>query len=179
MRPKSIVRAGTVSGGKVSVVWKSGDFLTSVAPVGLITVDGLEQLVVFAGQAVYGLDPDSGDVLWAHPHDAGNDFNFQVPLWGDDNTMFLSSGYIAGSRTIRLTREGDTIHVEELWYNPRLRFTFLNPIRLGDYVYGTNGQFGPAFLTAVNVETGEEAWQERGFGQSTLLYADKQGPHLG
>lgn len=157
-----------------SVVWKSGDFLTSVAPLGLITVDGLEQLVVFAGQAVHGLDPDSGDVLWAHPHDAGNDFNFQVPLWGDDNIMFLSSGYIAGSRAIRLTREGGTIDVEELWYNPRLRFMFLNPIRLGDYVYGTNGQFGPAFLTAVNVKTGEQAWQERGFGLSTLLYADNK-----
>ena len=48
---------------------------------------GLEQLVVFAGQAVHGLDPDNGDVLWAHPHDAGNDFNFQVPLWGDDTIM--------------------------------------------------------------------------------------------
>ena len=156
-----------------SLVWKSGDFLTSGASPGLITVDGLEQLVVFAGQAVHGLDPDSGDVLWAHPHDAGNDFNFQVPLWGDDNIMFLSSGYIAGSRAIRLTREGGTTHVEELWYKPSLTFMFLNPIRLGDYVYGTNGQFGPAFLTAVNVKTGEQAWQER-FSQSTLLYADNK-----
>ena len=50
-----------------SVVWKSGNFLTSEAPPRLITVDGQEQLVIFAGQAVHGLLPDTGEVLWGAP----------------------------------------------------------------------------------------------------------------
>ena len=49
---------------------------------------------------------------------------------------------------------------------------FLNTIRLGDHVYGTDGTFGPAFLSAVNVKTGEPAWQVRGFNRSSLIYAD-------
>lgn len=60
------------------VVWRSGSFLVSEAPPGLIDFDGGQHLVVFAGQAVVGLDPDTGEILWAHPHDAGNDFNFQI-----------------------------------------------------------------------------------------------------
>ena len=46
-----------------SVVWRSGSFLVSEAPPGLITFDGERQLVVFAGQAgararpAHGRDP--------------------------------------------------------------------------------------------------------------------------
>ena len=49
---------------------------------------------------------------------------------------------------------------------------FGNAIRVGDYVYGTDGGFGPAFLTGLDIHTGEPVWQERGFGRSSLVYAD-------
>ena len=155
-----------------STVWKSGSFLVSESPPGLVTVDGQLQLIVFAGQAVHGIDPDTGAILWAHPHDAGNDFNFQVPLWGDDNILFVSSGYIAGSRAIRLVRDGGITQVEELWYDPRLRFTFLNQLRIGDFIYGTSGQGATAIMTATHVASGETAWRARGYTRASLLHAD-------
>ena len=40
-----------------AVVWKSGDFLTSEAPPILIDVGGRDQLVVFRGGTVNGMDP--------------------------------------------------------------------------------------------------------------------------
>ena len=45
-------------------------------------------------------------------------------------------------------------------------------MRSGDWVYGTVGAFGPKFMTAVNVVTGEPAWRERGFGHASMLRAD-------
>jgi len=86
----------------------------------------------------------------------------------------MSSAYKAGSRAIRLTREGNATHTEELWFTNRVRFMYLNALRLGDFVYGTTGDFGPAFLTAVNIKTGETAWQHRGFGRASLVYADNK-----
>ena len=154
------------------VVWKSGDFLISEAPPLLIDLDGQAQLVILGGGTVNGLDPVTGRILWTHPHDPGNDFNFMVPLWGDDHIIFVSSGYKTGSRALRLTRDGDVTRVEELWEDPQVQFMFLNPIRLGDYVYGTDGTFGPAFMTGVDVRTGETAWQARGFARASLLHAD-------
>ena len=155
------------------VVWRAGSFLVSHSPAGLISVDGRLHLVVFAGQAVVGMDPDTGQVRWAHAHDAGNDFNFQVPLYDDDDKiLFFSSGYIGGSRAIRLVPDGDLVHTEELWYDPQLRFTFLNPLRIGDFVYGTSGQSATAILTATHVESGETAWRARGFSRASMLYAD-------
>ncbi len=154
------------------LVWKSGDFLTSEAPPILIDVAGRPQIVFLAGGTVTGLDPATGHVLWSHPHDPGNDLNCGTPLWGADNILFVSSAYKAGSRAIKLTQDGDATFAEELWFTNKTRFMFLNAIRLGDYVYGTSGDFGPAFLTALEVKTGRAAWQHRGFGRASLIYAD-------
>jgi hypothetical protein len=84
----------------------------------------------------------------------------------------VSSAYKAGSRAIQLRKRGDATHAEELWFTNRVRFMFLSAIRVGDFVYGTTGDFGPAFLTALNIKTGQSAWQHRGFGRASLLYAD-------
>ena len=84
----------------------------------------------------------------------------------------MSSAYSAGSRAIQLTQDGDATHAEELWFTNRVRFMFLNAVRVGDFVYGTTGDFGPAFLTALNIKTGQSAWQHRGFGRASMVYAD-------
>ena len=155
-----------------SIAWKSGHFLPSGASPLLIRLDGEDQMVFFGGSLIAGLDPDNGEVLWAHAHDAGNDFNFSLPLWGEDHILFSSSAYRAGSRAIRLQRSGEITQVEELWFTNRVKFQFLNAVRIGDYVYGTTGEMRTAFLTAVDVRTGESSWRHRGFAQATLVYAD-------
>ena len=91
----------------------------------------------------------------------------------------MSSAYQAGSRAIQLKQDGDATHAEELWFTNRVRFMFLNAIRLGDFVYGTTGDFGPAFLTALNIKTGQSAWQHRGFGRASLRLCRRQGDHHG
>jgi len=154
-----------------AVAWKSGDFLTSEAAPILIELAGKTQLVVIGGGTVQGMDPLTGRVLWSHPHDPGNDLNCGMPLWGGDDILFLSSAYKAGSRAIRLRQDGDSTFPEELWFNTRARFMFLTSLRIGDTLYGTAGDFGPAFLTALDVKTGEILWQHRGFGRASLLQA--------
>ncbi len=157
-----------------AVVWRGGDFLFSPSPPVLINLDGQTQLVYLAGGSVVGVDPDDGRVLWAVPHDPGNDLNMIAPQWGDDNILVVSSGYRAGSRGLRLTLDGELTRTEELWFTSRIPFMFLNPIRRGSYVYGTSGTFGPAFMTALDVRTGEPAWQQRGFKRASLVYADNK-----
>jgi outer membrane protein assembly factor BamB len=153
------------------VAWKSGDFLTSDSPPILIEFAGRTQAVFLAGGTVTALDASNGTVLWSHPHDPGNDLNCGTPLWGPDDVLFVSSAYKAGSRALRLKREGDETVPEELWFDGKVRFMFLSSIRLGDYVYGTTGEFGPAFLTALHVKTGKTAWQQR-FTRASLIYGD-------
>jgi len=110
--------------------------VAQAAPI-LIDVDGQDQLVIFGGQAVHGLDPRTGALLWSHPHDPNGDMNHSMPVWGPEHTLFLSSAYNQGSRTLRLVRSGETTTVDELWFSNRFGLMFSNAIRLGGHVYGT------------------------------------------
>jgi outer membrane protein assembly factor BamB len=166
---QSVVAFRQSDGG---VAWKSGDFLTSDAPPILIEFAGRTQAVFLAGGTITGLDAADGTVLWSFPHDPGNDLNCSTPLWGPDDVLFVSSAYKAGSRALKLTRDGEAIVPQELWFSSKVRFMFLSALRLGDYVYGTSGDFGPALLTALEVKTGRTLWQQRGFGKASLIHAD-------
>ena len=84
----------------------------------------------------------------------------------------MSSAYGSGSRAIALRQAGGTTTVKELWANPRLQLHFGTAVRVGDYAYLSDAYNGPAIMTAVNVKTGQTAWQRRGFAKAQLLLAD-------
>jgi hypothetical protein len=73
---------------------------------------------------------------------------------------------------LRLERKDGKTTATEVWFHRRLRVHHGTIIRIGDYAYGSSGDFGPAFLTAVDVKTGKVAWQDRSFSKTNLLYAD-------
>jgi len=152
-------------------VWRSGYFLIAPATPILVDVDGQTQLIVYGGQTINGLDPDTGTVLWTHGHDTQGDMNNSTPVWGDDNILFMTSAYDGGSRALRLSRDGPDTRVEELWFTTDLKVMFGNVLRLGNYLYATSGDFGPAFLTALDVATGEQVWRQRGYGRSSFVQA--------
>ena len=155
------------------VVWKKGDYMLSPASPVLIKVDGQDQLVMFAGEHVVGVDPATGDTLWQHPHKTDWGLNISNPVWGADNVLVVSSAYSGGSRAIKLARGADgKTTPTELWAHKRFRVHHGTMIRVGDHVYGSSGDFGPAFLAAVDVKTGEVAWQDRSFAKTNFLYAD-------
>jgi outer membrane protein assembly factor BamB len=155
-----------------SVVWKKQDFTNSPSSPILINLEGQYQLVAFLANEVAGFDPANGDLLWSHPHVTRWNLNVSMPVWGEDNLLFCSSAYDVGSRVLQLGRIGNKTEVKELWASKRVRVHKDNAIRLGDYVYASSGDFGPAFFTALEVRTGRVAWQDRGFSKASFLYAD-------
>jgi outer membrane protein assembly factor BamB len=156
-----------------ALVWKAGDFEESPASPILIDVDGQRQLVFFAGNRVAGLDPATGRTLWSHPHKTDWGLNISTPVWSPaDHLLFVSSAYSAGSRAIELRQSGGKTTATEKWFSNRMRVHIGTVMRLGDYVIGSSGDFGPSFLTAVDLTTGTTLWQDRSFSRAQLLYAD-------
>ena len=84
----------------------------------------------------------------------------------------MSSAYGTGSRVIELRQAGGKTTASEKWFSNRMRVHIGTAIRVGSYVFGSSGDFGPSFLTAVEVTTGKIAWQDRAFARAQLLYAD-------
>ena len=156
-----------------ALVWKSGHYLPSPASPILIDLDGQPQVVYLAGNMVAGFDPATGRVLWWHLHQTSAALNISTPLWSaQDRLLFLSAGYGTGSRAIELRRSGQRTIATERWSNNRIRIHFGNAVRSGPFVLGSSGDFGPMFLSAVDLLTGAVAWQDRSFARAQLVVAD-------
>jgi outer membrane protein assembly factor BamB len=156
-----------------ALAWKAGDLDMSPASPILIDVDGQKQLLYFGGDRVAGFDPANGRMLWSHPHKTDWGLNISTPIWSPaDHLLFVSSAYGTGSRVIALHQAGGKTTPAEKWFSGKMRVHFGTAIRIGNYVYGSSGDFGPAFLTAIDVNTGKIAWQDRAFSRAQLLYAD-------
>jgi outer membrane protein assembly factor BamB len=154
------------------LLWKGPRFEASPASPILINVDGEDQLVMFGGAEIVGLNPSSGAVLWRHPHKTEWGLNISTPVWGDGNILFSSSAYNSGTRCLQLSKVGGQTAVKELFFTNQMRVHIGTVIRIGDYAYGASGDFGPSFITAINVKTGKIAWRDRSFSRSTFLHAD-------
>ncbi|HKW97004.1 MAG TPA: PQQ-binding-like beta-propeller repeat protein [Bryobacteraceae bacterium] len=155
------------------VVWHTTqEFRDAPASPILIKLDGQDQLVTQMSEEIVGIDPTNGWVLWTYPHSTSWGLNISTPVWGDDHLLFVSSAYNGGSVVIRLVRKSGKTAPEEVWSSNKMRVHFSTVIRLGDYVYGSSGDFGPAPLTAVDVKSGKIAWQDRTFPKANFIYAD-------
>ena len=154
--------------------WKSARFPVAPGSPVLIDVDGQDQMVVVGQQELVGLDPGGGRELWRHPHENELGLNISMPVWGPDGRLFTSSAYDGGSRMIHLSQIDGRTTPEEAWATNRMRVHFTNVLRIGTMLLGSNGDFGPAFLTALDVETGREYWRDRTFARAHLLYTDNK-----
>jgi hypothetical protein len=93
-----------------------------------------------------------------------------TPVWSPaDRQIFLSAAYDGGTRVIQLRRANGKPEARQLWYSNKVRVHFNNVLRVGDYYYGSSGDFGPTFLTAVHAKTRAIAWQDRTFLKANLL----------
>ena len=156
-----------------ALIWKAGDVEYSPASPMLITVDGQQQVVMFGGDRIAGMDPSSGRTLWSHPHRTDWGLNISSPVWSPaDHLLVFSSAYGVGSRALELRQAGGKTTVAQRWSTSRVRVHIGTIVRIGDLVYMSSGDFGPAFLTALDTKTGAIAWQDRSFARAQFLYAD-------
>jgi len=151
-----------------SIVWKKHDFANGYSTPILIQVGGRDQMVTFMDERIVGFDPTNGDLEWELRFKGTN---MAQPVWNQEDGILFVSALSAGARGLKLTREDGKTNVEEVWSSRKMQLYHVNPIAVGDYVYGSSGN-DPAFFAAINHKTGEVAWRKRGFAQATAVYAD-------
>ena len=155
-----------------AVVWKKQDFKLSPSTPTIINVDGQDQLLIALAEHIVGLNPNSGELLWSYPHHCDWGLNISVPVWGAGNILVVSSAYSGGSRALQLNQADGKTTVKELWASRRMRVHHSTMIRLGDLLFGSSGDFGPAPMTAIDVRTGNTVWQDRSFPKANMVYVD-------
>lgn len=168
---KSVIALNQSDG---SLAWKNQSFAATFSSPLLIDLDGETQLVMFTAAEVSGLDPSNGNLLWSVDHKTKYGANIATPVWCRGNILFISSAYGMGSRGIKLKRKDGKTTAKELWHNPKMKIHHGNAVAVGNYVYGSSGDFGPSFFAAIKATTGELAWRERGFAAATCVYGDRK-----
>ncbi len=153
------------------VRWKTPGMQNSYSSPRVLTLAGEEHMVAFMAEEVLGLDPATGTVRWRFPHANQWRTNVHMPAVAGGDTLLISSPQ-AGARGLRVAREGPSFRVEEVWSTRRVQFYHVTSAQQGDWVYGSSGTTTPAFLTAINIRTGQIGWRERGFAKANCMDAD-------
>jgi outer membrane protein assembly factor BamB len=162
------------------VVWTAGRFTIGHSSPILINFDGTQQLVVYAKEGLFGVLPESGEIIWHHALSQENPSDaISTPLWnGKDLIYSASHNRNAGGRVIKLTRRDSRVETEQLWFSKKMNFGNVVPVQVGDYLVGATR----SILVAADINTGRRKWAKRGFeggvciaGGDKLIVLDLNG----
>jgi outer membrane protein assembly factor BamB len=87
------------------IVWKAEKGIGGYAAPILVMVEGSPQLIVFAGKALFGLDPQFGKTLWKYPWETSYDVNAATPVFQNGN-LFITTGYGHGCAMFQVHATG-------------------------------------------------------------------------
>ena len=136
-------------------------------------VDGARQLIIFAGEAIVGMNPETGKTLWSKPWVAGAQNNATTPIAQGDH-LFISSGYGQGSAMFQVSPR----RVNKLWATAAVQGKFQPPVLDGGYLY-CNSEDRQGTLKCIAWSDGSVRWAAQGrdlklgFGGSFVRVADR------
>jgi outer membrane protein assembly factor BamB len=122
-----------------------------LAPVG-----GRTQLLAATANALQGLDPDTGEVLW-WCRGEGRVGDTVSPVYGS-GVVYCDSGRGGPGIAVDPTGRGDVTKTHLRWRVKRVPEGFSSPVVAGDYLYRLHA---PGVVTCRRMSTGEVLFAER------------------
>ncbi len=153
-------------------IWESGEYQASYATPVLMTLGGVEQIVMVNEGFVTGHELQSGEVLWEHQWSGRSDMNANVsqPHQVGANSVFLSKGYAKGAELITLIpAEDDLWAVEIEWAKRVMKTKFSNAAIYDGYVYGLDD----GVLSCVDMSNGKRKWKKGKYKYGQILLVGK------
>jgi outer membrane protein assembly factor BamB len=125
----------------------------------LAEINGKTQLLVAASDALQGVDPSNGDVLWWC---AAHGDTVSPVLSGD--RVYLDSGRGGEGVAVDPTGSGDVTRTHRRWIAKGIPEGFSSPVIVGDYLYRLTN---PETLRCRKMADGSQVFTERLSGVST------------
>lgn len=167
-------------------VWKSevpsfGDKGSDSAAYSSVVVSqgaGVKQYVAMVGRGVIGIRASDGKYLWGYNKVANGVANIPTPIV-DGDYVFASSGYGTGSCLLKLSKDGDGVSAEEVYFlEPKVFENHHGGLILSDgYIYA-GAKHNKGFPICVEMKTGDVKWggdiRPAGEGSAGVTMADGQ-----
>lgn len=161
---RSLAAYDRVSGERI---WTGGDGKAGYSSPVAVTLDGIQQIVVFNAGHVAGHSPDDGRVLWTYDWGIGKP-HVAIPIAVDANELFVSSGYGVGAERLRIGRTAEASwSVTSLWKSNRMKAKFTNVVSLDGFVYGLDD----GIMACLELETGRRMWKGGRYGHGQIILA--------
>ena len=148
-----------------STIWTGGvgglaGYATPVSAV----INGRHQYVIFAGEALYGVDAETGRTIWQTPWKTSYDVNAATPIVVDD-FVYITSGYGVGSGLFRI----NGANVSAVWKSKEIQAQFNSPVYYNNFIYGIGD---PGNLVCLNPQNGTAMWKQPGFEKGGIVITD-------
>lgn len=168
-----LVQVGSANGASIvafnkltgAIVWKSQNDQTAYAAPILAELAGTRQFIAFTAEALIGLDPRDGKLLWRQPLSTSLGRHVTTPVVVGD--LVIVASHTLGMVATKISAAAGTFTATEAWTNKKAAMNFASPVAVGTHLYGV----GPSKnLLCVDSATGEIAWEKNGLIQTS---ADK------
>jgi outer membrane protein assembly factor BamB len=160
------------------VIWKAqapGGDVAAYSSAIAIDFGGQRQYVQFLSRGLVGVAAEDGKFLWRYDAPANRQgINITTPLY-HDGQVFAASAYDTGGALVKLSKDGDGVKAEEVYFTKKMQNHHGGEILLDGYLYGANGGNNGGFLICLDFKTGEVKWDERdrkGVKKGSVALAD-------
>ena len=149
--------------------WATGDDSVAYQSPMELDLGGETLLVAVTSRNLWGLAPETGEVLFKHQHTEGERGGF-----GSAQPVPVGTGGILltdhpASALFQVSKNAEGYTVEETWRSRALRGSIAVPVPYDGHLYGYSGN---NFLTCVDATTGETVWKSRPPGEGDLVLID-------
>lgn len=152
------------------LVWSSyTDHPGYSSPI-IITAQSISQAVFFMGSSIVAVAPTDGKVLWNYVWRSSDFENTTTPVFIPNDKLFFSSPHprAEGTAVLQVTISGERTTVTPIWKSNVMQLHFASAVLHENFLYGTDRYI----LKCIDARTGEQAWQQRGFGEGSLIMVD-------
>ncbi len=134
----------------------------------LLSVNGINQVLLMNDPGVVSLDPETGTLLWeyAWPHNE----RILQPAIAINGDLLLCTGGSDGMCRLNVQQGADGWTVEELWKTTTLKSFFNDFVVHKDFVFGFSGPY----LECFDINTREKMWKGKRYGGQLILLADQE-----
>jgi outer membrane protein assembly factor BamB len=149
--------------------WSGPDGGMSFSSPHLVTLDGVEQILMLSTTGLTGVSPADGSVLWTHPSPAGH---IVQPAVTPDGDLLVSdvSEMAIGMRLVGVEHGPDGWTAEDRWSSKRLKPYFNDFVVHQGHAFGFDG----SILACIDLADGRRRWKGGRYGHGQLvLLADQ------
>lgn len=142
-----------------AVVWRTKEWTDAAgysSPI-VAEVDGIRQYIQQSAKGVAGVSAKDGKVLWKVEIPGYRTAVIPTPIY-DAPMLYVTSGYNAGCRSIRLTNEGGVMKADSVYANRNMVNQHGGVVLMNGHIYGHSDNSG---WTCQNLATGERVWNKR------------------